>query len=79
MDKREVINALVEAGAIGIIRVQERERVARIVEALHRGGLRCIEVTMTVPGAIDAMEDLCGRTEGMIIGAGTVLDGPTAR
>jgi 2-dehydro-3-deoxyphosphogluconate aldolase/(4S)-4-hydroxy-2-oxoglutarate aldolase len=50
------------------------------VEACLNGGIRAAEITMTVPGAIPALEKLAGRFGGkMLIGAGTVLDAETAR
>ncbi len=50
------------------------------VEACLNGGIRVAEITMTVPGAIPALEKLAARFSGkMLLGAGTVLDAETAR
>ena len=50
------------------------------VEAIYAGGVRAAEITMTVPGAIHALEKLADRFGGkLILGAGTVLDPETAR
>jgi 2-dehydro-3-deoxyphosphogluconate aldolase/(4S)-4-hydroxy-2-oxoglutarate aldolase len=77
--KSGVLAKLTEAGVLGIIRVEEIEDLVRIAQALHAGGLSCLEITMTTPGALRAIEEVRGRDWGVVMGAGTVLDGPTAR
>lgn len=79
MQKAAIFNLLVESGALGIIRVDHAQRLIRIAEAVRKGGLSCIEITMTTPGALRAIEEASSKLEEVIIGAGTVLDGPTAR
>ncbi len=79
MDKIEVLTILVEAKALGIIRVQGSEDLAGIAEALYGGGLFCLEITMTTPGALRAIAEAADKLEGVLMGAGTVLDAPTAR
>lgn len=79
MGKSGVLAKLTEAGVLGIIRVEEIEDLVRIAQALHAGGLSCLEITMTTPGALRAIEEVRGRDWGVVMGAGTVLDGPTAR
>lgn len=66
-------------GAIGIIRIQTAEDLVRIAEALYAGGLTCIEITMNTPGALKAIETAHERLPNVVLGAGTVLDGITAR
>lgn len=67
------------SGAIGIIRIQTVEDLVRIAEALYAGGLACIEITMNTPGALRAIESARERLPNVVLGAGTVLDGVTAR
>lgn len=74
-----VVRRLVEAGALGIIRVQTTEDLVKITQELREGGLSCIEITMTTPGALRAIEEAVGKIDDVIMGAGTVLDAPTAR
>jgi 2-dehydro-3-deoxyphosphogluconate aldolase / (4S)-4-hydroxy-2-oxoglutarate aldolase len=76
---RNSYDTLVQAKALGIIRVESAEGLVQVAEALSRGDLPCIEITMTTPGALRAIEEASGKLEGVLMGAGTVLDGPTAR
>jgi 2-dehydro-3-deoxyphosphogluconate aldolase/(4S)-4-hydroxy-2-oxoglutarate aldolase len=79
MNKLLTINQLKEAGALGIIRVDQAEDLVHIAQALQEGGLDCIEITMTTPGALRAIEEASGKLTGVLMGAGTVLDAATAR
>lgn len=65
-----------------IIRVAQAERAKNLALALLAGGIRCVEVTMTVPGAVDVIKDLCANApadSGVMIGAGTVTSAADAR
>lgn len=79
MRKHEVLERLKSFGALGIIRVQTSSDLIRIAEALREGGLRCLEITMTTPGALRAIEESRERLPDVLMGAGTVLDAVTAR
>lgn len=79
MNKLLSLNLLKEAGTLGIIRVNQVEDLVRIAQALQEGGLDCVEITMTTPGALRAIEEATGRLDGVLMGAGTVLDAATAR
>jgi 2-dehydro-3-deoxyphosphogluconate aldolase/(4S)-4-hydroxy-2-oxoglutarate aldolase len=77
---REIFRTIVEIGIIPVVRAASAEAAMQAVEACFNGGIRAAEITMTVPGAIPALEKLAGRFGGkMLIGAGTVLDAETAR
>ncbi|MGA3234842.1 MAG: bifunctional 4-hydroxy-2-oxoglutarate aldolase/2-dehydro-3-deoxy-phosphogluconate aldolase [Bryobacteraceae bacterium] len=80
MTGREIFRTIVEIGIIPVVRAATAEAAIQAVEACFNGGIRAAEITMTVPGAIPALEKLAGRFGGkMLIGAGTVLDAETAR
>jgi 2-dehydro-3-deoxyphosphogluconate aldolase / (4S)-4-hydroxy-2-oxoglutarate aldolase len=71
---------IVEAGIMPVVRAPSAEAAIQAVEACLNGGVRVAEITMTVPGAIQALEKVAGRFSGkMLLGAGTVLDAETAR
>ncbi len=80
MNKPEVLKQISEIGLVPVIRLQSMDLARRAVSAIRSGGIPILEITMTVPGAIEIIETL--RREygnGTIIGAGTVLDPETAR
>ena len=79
MNKTAILGILKETGALGIIRVRTAEGLIRIAEALYSGRLSCLEITMTTPGALRAIEQAAGEFDDVVMGAGTVLDAPTAR
>ncbi|HET9362049.1 MAG TPA: bifunctional 4-hydroxy-2-oxoglutarate aldolase/2-dehydro-3-deoxy-phosphogluconate aldolase [Vicinamibacterales bacterium] len=77
--RQGVVSAIEEAGVVAVIRIREAGRLRAIVDALIDGGVRVLEVTMTVPGAIDQIRDLSASLPaGLLLGAGTVLDEATA-
>jgi 2-dehydro-3-deoxyphosphogluconate aldolase/(4S)-4-hydroxy-2-oxoglutarate aldolase len=77
---REAIAADLErAGVVAVIRMKDPARVQAVVEAIAEGGVRAIEVTMTVPGAVGLIRTLAPKMpKGFLFGAGTVLDADTA-
>ena len=77
--RHNVATAIEQAGVIAVIRIKEPQRLRAIVDALDEGGVRVLEVTMTVPGAVDLIRALAPSLRpGVLLGAGTVLDGDTA-
>src|SRR4030095_7362055 len=73
-----VIAAIEEAGVVAIIRMKEPERVRAVVDAIADGGVRALEITMTVPGAVDLIRQLAPQMpKGFLLGAGTVVDAET--
>jgi 2-dehydro-3-deoxyphosphogluconate aldolase/(4S)-4-hydroxy-2-oxoglutarate aldolase len=79
MTREEVRTRIVEIGIIPAIRVSSAEDALFAAQAVCTGGIPIVEVTMTVPGAIDVISHLVGNGLKMIVGAGTVMDTETAR
>jgi 2-dehydro-3-deoxyphosphogluconate aldolase/(4S)-4-hydroxy-2-oxoglutarate aldolase len=77
---RQAVTAAIErSGVVAVIRMKDPDKVQAVVDAIAQGGVRAIEVTMTVPGAIDLIAALAPRMpQGFLLGAGTVVDGATA-
>jgi 2-dehydro-3-deoxyphosphogluconate aldolase / (4S)-4-hydroxy-2-oxoglutarate aldolase len=77
---REAIAADLErAGVVAVIRIKDPDKVQAVVDAIAEGGVRAIEVTMTVPGAVGLIKTLAPRMpKGFLFGAGTVVDAATA-
>src|SRR5579883_1310200 len=80
MASKEILASLTEVGIVPVVRCSSAEGAVETVAALYRGGIRAAEITMTVPGAVRALEKAADRFGGeMVLGAGTVLDPETAR
>jgi 2-dehydro-3-deoxyphosphogluconate aldolase / (4S)-4-hydroxy-2-oxoglutarate aldolase len=76
----EVLRTLDATGIVAVLRAAEPRGLVDVVRALAKGGVRAVEVTMTVPGALQIIEQ--ARRELPIeihVGAGTVLDPTSAR
>jgi 2-dehydro-3-deoxyphosphogluconate aldolase/(4S)-4-hydroxy-2-oxoglutarate aldolase len=77
--KEQVLQQITSTGVVAVIRMKDRERLKKVIEAVHAGGVTSIEITMTVPGAIEVIRSLAASTpSGVLIGAGTVTDAATA-
>jgi 2-dehydro-3-deoxyphosphogluconate aldolase/(4S)-4-hydroxy-2-oxoglutarate aldolase len=79
MKKQELRRHVEEVGLVPVIRTSSAEDARFAVEEVAHGGIPIIEVTMTVPGAIDVIREIAKNVPKVIIGAGTVLDARTAR
>lgn len=79
MSKFAVLARLLETEVLGIIRANQIEGLIRTTQVLQEGGITCVEITMTTPGALRAIEEAASKKPGILMGAGTVLDAPTAR
>jgi 2-dehydro-3-deoxyphosphogluconate aldolase/(4S)-4-hydroxy-2-oxoglutarate aldolase len=80
MTSKEILAFITEVGIVPVVRTSSAEGAVQAVEAIYAGGVRAAEITMTVPGAIHALEKVADRFGGKIVlGAGTVLDPETAR
>ena len=82
MKRIQIVQKLTEYGIVAVIRANSKEEGVKIVDAVTKGGINAIEVTMTVPGAIDVIKELTEIYKDnaeVLIGAGTVLDPETAR
>jgi 2-dehydro-3-deoxyphosphogluconate aldolase / (4S)-4-hydroxy-2-oxoglutarate aldolase len=79
MNKEEVSRAIREIGIIPAIRVSSSEEAHFAAEAVTSGGIPIVEITMTVPGAVELISHLVHYHPEVMVGAGTVLDIETAR
>jgi len=80
MEKREVFNRMMSEGLVPVIRVSSAQEAIDVADAIKEGGVTLIEITMSVPGAIDVIKELAQKyRDEIIMGAGTVLDPETAR
>ena len=81
MNEREKISAsIIDAGLVAIVRVHHPELALPIAKALVAGGIRAVELTMTIPNALDAIRTI-DRELGnkILLGVGTVIDDDTCK
>jgi 2-dehydro-3-deoxyphosphogluconate aldolase/(4S)-4-hydroxy-2-oxoglutarate aldolase len=77
---KEILAFITEIGIVPVVRTPSAESAIKSIEAIYRGGVRAAEITMTVPGALKALEKLADQFgDKLVLGAGTVLDPETAR
>lgn len=79
MTRADVVRRIEDAGVVAVVRLSDAGVGQDVARALLDGGVTAIEVTMTVPGAVDLIAELCRALPGALIGAGTVTDPATAR
>src|SRR6267143_5347808 len=80
MSKEDQLRHVLECGIVAVVRAPDSQQLVEVVRALADGGVTVVEITMTVPGALDVLrqvrQELGAR---ILLGAGTVLDPETAR
>ena len=79
MTREQILQRMKQVGVVPVLRAPSAEIAVVAAQAIERGGVPVIEVTMTVPGAIDVIREMVKSSPGVLLGAGTVLDPETAR
>ncbi len=80
MNKQQVGTRILEVGIVPVVRASSPREAFVAADAVRQGGIPIVEITMTVPGAIDVIRELAKSNDPkVLIGAGTVLDAKTAR
>ena len=75
MKKQHVIKSLTDPGVVPVVRLNSGEKLPPLLEALADGGIRAVELTMTIPSATTLLRENCRRFEGtLLLGMGTVTD-----
>jgi 2-dehydro-3-deoxyphosphogluconate aldolase/(4S)-4-hydroxy-2-oxoglutarate aldolase len=80
MDKKKVRDRIIEIGIVPVVRASSPSEARIAAVAVCQGGIPIVEITMTVPGAVDVIRELTksGASE-VLVGAGTVLNAEAAR
>ena len=79
-DKAEQLQHVLDRGIVAILRAPSGELLADVAEALYESGIDVIEVTFTVPGILEILNQVQKRLgDKVLLGAGSVLDTETAR
>lgn len=80
MTKEQVKKRILDVGIVPVVRAESAAQAMRAAEAVRSGGIPIVEITMTVPGAVELIAELAKSMGGeVLIGAGTVLNAETAQ
>lgn len=80
MTRYEMVQTLITGGAIAVIRMSDSSKLQKVAEAIHKGGISAIEITMTTPNALKVIEETAqAMGDAIQVGVGSVLDSETAR
>ena len=80
MDKQKVREWIVEIGVVPVVRAASPKEARMAADAVCEGGIPIVEITMTVPGAVDVIRELANSSSSdILVGAGTVLNADAAR
>jgi 2-dehydro-3-deoxyphosphogluconate aldolase/(4S)-4-hydroxy-2-oxoglutarate aldolase len=76
----KITESLINGGAVAVIRLADASKLVKVAEAIYKGGVSAIEITMTVPDAINVIKSACKEIGSyMNVGVGSVLDPQTAK
>ena len=80
LNKQEVLARLKASGVVAILRAESPDGLIEVAQALARGGVEFVEITMTVPDALSVISQaVAALGSKVVIGAGTVLDATATR
>jgi 2-dehydro-3-deoxyphosphogluconate aldolase/(4S)-4-hydroxy-2-oxoglutarate aldolase len=80
MSRLEIVNEMKDNGVVAVVRTKHPDKLIKIAEAIYEGGVKFIEITMTVPNALKMIEQVRNSVrDEIIIGVGSVLDSGTAQ
>lgn len=80
MSKKADLQFILDSGVVAVIRMSDTAKLMKVIEAVRKGGVKCLEITFTVPGAVDVIKEVSKSVgKDFLVGAGTVLDTETAR
>src|SRR5215813_13977209 len=80
MSKEAQLQQVLDCGIVAVVRSPDSEQLVEVARALADGGVTVIEITMTVPNALDVLRRVRQALgDRILLGAGTVLDPETAR
>lgn len=79
LTRSDIVQRIEQAGVVAVVRLTDAGAGREVANALIDGGVTAIEITMTVPRAVDLIAELSRALPQALIGAGTVTDPETAR
>jgi 2-dehydro-3-deoxyphosphogluconate aldolase/(4S)-4-hydroxy-2-oxoglutarate aldolase len=80
MSKETQLKQVLDCGIVAVVRSPDSQQLVEVARALANGGVTVVEITMTVPGALDVLRQVRQNLgDRLLLGAGTILDPETAR
>ena len=75
MGKEIILEQILKTKVIAVLRVKEADKLKKIIEAIYKGGITAVEITMTVPNAIKLIEKMSEElNKNIVLGVGSVLN-----
>ena len=79
MTKQEILKTVFDEKVVAVVRVDDSDKLKKVINAIYEGGVKIIEITMTVPNAISMIEKMSAEFgDKVLIGVGSVIDKQTA-
>jgi 2-dehydro-3-deoxyphosphogluconate aldolase/(4S)-4-hydroxy-2-oxoglutarate aldolase len=80
MSRSDALQRILDCGIVAVVRSPHADQLVSVARALLEGGICAIEITMTVPDAMNVIRRVAAEMGGdVVLGAGTILDTETAR
>src|SRR5258708_14369081 len=80
MSKESQLRQVLDCGIVAVVRSPDSQQLVEVARALADGGVIGVEITMSVPNALDVLKQVRQALgDRLVLGAGTVLDPETAR
>src|SRR5258708_17681322 len=80
MSKDSQLRQVLDCGIVAVVRAPDNAQLVEVARALADGGVTVVEITMSVPNALDAMRQVRQALgDRVLLGAATILDPATAR
>jgi len=75
MGKEKILDEILKRKVVAVLRIKEEEKLKKVIEAINKGGISVVEITMTVPNAIQLIEKMSKELDkNIILGVGSVLN-----
>lgn len=80
MTREQIVEKIIDNTAVAVVRLADPEKFLRVAEAVYKGGVVSIEITMTIPNALSVLEKAVKEFGGqMLFGVGSVLSAGIVR
>src|SRR5215472_14576967 len=80
MTKEDQLRRVLDCGIVAVVRSPDSQQLVEVARALADGGVSIVEITMTVPNALEVVRQVrAALGDRLLLGAGTILDAETCR